>query len=149
MEEFVRHDGLCERRPDRVYGLRVTRSLDHYLSKILDTGQTVEESIRTTPFKPATDRLIFPFLLLEAKSDGAKDRFEDGMVQSAHPIQILLQLQEGLKLNAPGESRFAPFVWYLASRGDEWRIYATYTTSNQRGETEYVNRVYPSVAGLC
>ena len=127
----------------------MTRSLDHYLSKILDTGQTVEESIRTTPFKPATDRLIFPFLLLEAKSDGAKDRFEDGMVQSAHPIQILLQLQEGLKLNAPGESRFAPFVWYLASRGDEWRIYATYTTSNQRGETEYVNRVYPSVAGLC
>ncbi|KAL2811731.1 hypothetical protein BDW59DRAFT_155482 [Aspergillus cavernicola] len=126
VEEFVRHDGLRvelrERRPDRVYGLRVTRIFNHYLSRIMDTGQTVEESVRTTPFKPATDPLIFPFLLLEAKSDSAKDRFEDGMVQSAPPIQALLQLQEGLKSNAPGDSRFAPLVWYLASRGDEWRV---------------------------
>ncbi|KAL4860378.1 hypothetical protein BDV12DRAFT_205140 [Aspergillus spectabilis] len=123
VEEYVRHDGVRERKPDRVYGLRATRIFNHYLSRVLDTGQTVEESIRTTPFKPATEPLIFPFLLLEAKSDDAKDRFEDGM--------------EGLKSSAPGESRFEPFVWYFGSKGDEWRLYATYTMLNQRGETDY------------
>jgi hypothetical protein len=142
VEEFVRHDGmhieLSERRPDRVYGLRATRIFNHYLTSILNTGQAVEEVVKTTPFKPASDRLIFPFLVLEAKSDGTKDRFEDGMVQSAQPVQVLLQLQEGLRSHVPGESRLAPLVWYLANKGDEWRVYATYPTSNQRGETDYV-----------
>ncbi len=119
------------RKPDRVYGLRETRNFEAILDQIQSSnsqsGVTVRDSIRVNPFKD-TDTgasLIFPFLILEAKSE-QRDGFEEIQCQTAFPIQALLQLQDNLQRKAINVSTTGPFLWFLASRGDMWRVYGCY-----------------------
>lgn len=138
-EEIVLQDlsvqsALAERvpdRPDRVYGLRETRNFEAILDQIPSSnsqcGMTVRDSIRSNPFRD-TDTgasLIFPFLILEAKSE-QRDGFEQIQSQTAFPIQALLQLQDNLQRKAINVSTPGPFLWFLACRGDMWRVYGCY-----------------------
>jgi len=120
-----------QRKPDRVYGLRETRNFEAILDQIpssnSQSGATVRDSIRTSPFKDTDtmESLIFPFLILEAKSEQS-DGFEQIQCQTAFPIQALLKLQDNLQRKAIGVSTPAPFLWFLACRGDAWRVYGCY-----------------------
>ncbi|OJJ73135.1 hypothetical protein ASPBRDRAFT_194103 [Aspergillus brasiliensis CBS 101740] len=140
-EEFVVHDQLLrsqlpKQAPDRVIGLQSTHNFDQLLSSPVQsqlsgggTSATVLDAIRVTPFKSQADPLLFPFMLLEAKSGNSSNSFDAIQVQSAFPIHALLNLQEGLRSRidcSSEEETLEPLVWFLASRGDTWRVYASY-----------------------
>ncbi|KAL2837237.1 hypothetical protein BJY01DRAFT_237950 [Aspergillus pseudoustus] len=83
---------------------------------------TISDILKTSPFKSEADPLLFPFLLLEAKSETSSSGFDAIQVQSAFPIYALLKIQEELRCCVDwqsGEERFEPLVWFLASRGDQ------------------------------
>src|SRR6266536_2230975 len=95
--------------PDRVYGLRVTKRLERLLlwtedKRASSGGKTIGESIRTSPFRPNGEPIIFPFLALEAKSEKGRDGFSDVEMQTAFTIHALLKLQEDLRKAAGEES---------------------------------------------
>ncbi|TVY81443.1 hypothetical protein LSUE1_G006252 [Lachnellula suecica] len=68
--------------------------------------------------------LLFPFLILEAKSEKSACGFDDIQTQTAFPILALIKLQQDLQGQIAGmDSGAAPLVWFLANRGDAWRVY--------------------------
>lgn len=120
-------------KPDRVYGLRVTRRLERLLHWTEDkrpasAGKHIGESLRTSPFRPDGEPIIFPFLALEAKSEKGSYNFSDIQIQTAFTIYTLLKLQEELRQAAGEESQWetGPLVWFLANKGEMWRVAAAY-----------------------
>jgi hypothetical protein len=138
---------LPKQSPDRVYGLQNTRRfrslLDSSARPDLQTrpDDTVSDLVRSTPFKTDTDPLLFPFLVLEAKSNSSSRDFEAILTQTFFPIRALLKLQDDLRLYVPeGEATFEPLVWFLASRGYIWRLYCGTVVKGENGEpTKYVS----------
>ena len=136
-EEMVIFDPLLSihdvpKKPDRVVGLKKTRAF----TNLLDTSALTDD-IRSTPFVESQDPLLFPFLVLEAKREKHSDGFEEIQTQTAFPILELLQLQEGIKPNVSQEvNSIAPFVWFIANRGDNWRVYSCYV--NEEDPKSYV-----------
>src|SRR5947199_1152220 len=84
-DTFVEYDprdglekrGLQKRKPDRVFGLSRTKSLDCY-SKV---GSV--KGLRHSPFPDAD--MLYPFLILEAKSEGRGPGFESIETQQRFP----------------------------------------------------------------
>lgn len=122
-------------RPDRVYGLRVTERL----SRLLQSAGTV----RNSPFKVDGDPLVFPFLVIEAKSEKGSDAFTDTQAQTAFAIRELLSIQHQLAEAAEkdGERDSGPLVWFLSYKGEQWRASAAYIHTTKK-KTCYVS-------GLC
>jgi hypothetical protein len=88
----------------------------------------IGESIRSTPFRPDGELIIFPFLVLEAKFEKSTDNFSDIETQTAFTIHLLLTLQEDLR-KATGEDsgwETGPLVWFLANKGEQWRVASAY-----------------------
>ncbi|KIW14375.1 hypothetical protein PV08_07157 [Exophiala spinifera] len=129
------------KRPDRVFGLRLTKRLE----RILDftegpDGKLVRELITTTPFQDSSRPLLFPFLYLEAKSEKSRDSFSKIDLQSGFALRNLLQLQHNLMHAAieNGEAHMVPLVWYLAYRGQHWHLAAAYVEEGTKdGEPNY------------
>ncbi|KAE8339452.1 hypothetical protein BDV24DRAFT_135985 [Aspergillus arachidicola] len=151
VQEFVVYDNLLrsqlpKQAPDRVIGLQCTRNFDNLLSSPIcsdlanNEDDIVSDILQATPFQSQADPLLFPFLLLEAKSETSPSGFDAILVQSAFPIYTLLKLQEDLRSSVawtPGGEGFEPLVWFLASRGDLWRVYACHL---KRGANEEPTR---------
>ncbi|KIW91594.1 uncharacterized protein Z519_07561 [Cladophialophora bantiana CBS 173.52] len=128
-------------KPDRLIGLRVTTRLDRILKETEGPdGNLVGESIRTTPIRDDSRPLLFPFLLLEAKSEKSSDGFSKIDSQSGFGLRNLLQLQRNLE-HATIENRqsgMKPLVWYLAYRGEVWRLSGAYVEeTNKDSEPNY------------
>ena len=118
---------LPTQKPDRIFGLRKTKAFE----KVLSTLEACESVAEYSPFKYCDDPLLLPFLILEAKQEKTLSPFEDIQIQTAFPIWALLRLQEGIQLQKVDQSSsFNPFVWFLANRGDYWRLYGCYTTND-------------------
>lgn len=97
-EESVRLALARQEHPDRVYGLRETKIFENVLCSPSSTHtradggfMLVSEAIRITPFKQAGEPLLFPFLILEAKSAKGED-FHSIQLQTAFPIRTLLKM---------------------------------------------------------
>ncbi|KAF4175461.1 hypothetical protein CNMCM8060_007286 [Aspergillus lentulus] len=147
-QEFVVYDELLRSQlpkqgPDRVLGLQNTRNLDSLLQSPVrpdlakQQDDMVSDILKTTPFESQADPLLFPFLLLEAKSETSSSGFDAIQVQSAFPIYALLKLQEELRSCvdlSSGEERFEPLVWFLASRGDQWKVYGAHLDKGADGD---------------
>ncbi|KAF4969181.1 hypothetical protein FSARC_3557 [Fusarium sarcochroum] len=120
-----------EERPDRVYGLQATNRLSRLLQSAKD--------IRSSPFRPDGEPIIFPFLVIEAKSEKGSDAFTDTQVQTAFAIRELLLIQRGLAQAAGEDTEWdaGPLVWFLSYKGEQWRVSAAYT-HNQDDVTFYV-----------
>jgi hypothetical protein len=89
-------------RPDRVLGLCVTKRLERLLLWSDDKrpsagGKTIGESIKSSPFRSEGAPIIFPFLVIEAKSEKGRDGFSDIELQTAFTIRALLELQQDLR----------------------------------------------------
>ncbi|KAJ5274021.1 hypothetical protein N7478_009146 [Penicillium angulare] len=135
-EEFVIYDDILRSQlekqgPDRVYGLKNTGNFDSLLSSSAppelanEPGDTIGDIIKHKPFDSDTDPLLFPFLLLEAKSESSNNGFDDIQIQSAFPIRALLKLQGDLQASSSiPDPCMAPLVWFLACRGDAWKYTA-------------------------
>ncbi|TXC03268.1 hypothetical protein FocTR4_00000146 [Fusarium oxysporum f. sp. cubense] len=109
-----------EHRPDRVFGLQVTERLSRLLN--------YAEDIRSSPFRLDGDPLVYPFLVIEAKSEKGSDAFTDTQVQTAFAIRELLSIQQELAhvANENEEWDGGPLVWFLSYKGEQWRVFAAY-----------------------
>ncbi|CAN9326718.1 unnamed protein product [Alternaria alternata] len=125
------HHGI-EMKPDRVYGLRTTDSIDNILQQPhtshLNEVSELNDDVRgrlTTHCNPDSggEATIYPFLVMEAKSLKSRKNFLDIETQTAIPIrnQLLLQhkLQEHDFNNMPTPG--GPLSWFLAYVGEMWR----------------------------
>lgn len=154
VQELIIHDStlrskLPRKEPDRIYGLQATRNLEDLLSTPLPGpsigagGSTVGDMVRSSPFRSGSDPLLFPFLILEAKSESSSSGFDDIQAQTAFPIWALLKLQEDLQSHveaADAKCQFHPLVWFLASRGDAWRVYGCHIRKGDQSErSRYVS----------
>jgi hypothetical protein len=151
-QELIIHDltlraELPQQELDRIYGLRATRNFEDLLSQSMTHTSdetepiTIGDVIRSSPFKAESDPLLFPFLVLEAKSESSRNGFDNIQTQTAFPIWAMLRLQEGPQSHKVGpESSFEPLVWFLATRGDAWRVYGCSVTKDANdGPTAYVS----------
>lgn len=118
-----------EHRPDRVYGLQVTERFSRLLH--------YAEDIRSSPFRIDGDPLVFPFLVIEAKSEKSTDGFANNQVQTAFAIRELLSIQHELAqaTNKGRECDGGPLVWFLSYRGEEWRVFAAYIHTTHDGRS--------------
>lgn len=115
------------KEPDRIYGLRRTNRIERILSTEGPDGVSVGESVRLTPFNESQP-LLFPFLVLEAKSEKSAGSFSKIYAQTALGIRELLCLQRDL-VKASAENQNAgtnPLVWFLANKGETWNVYGAY-----------------------
>jgi len=153
-QEPIIHDPLIrseitKHEPDRVYGLQATKNFNQLLSQTASgslgasDGTTVGERVRSSPFKEGTEPLLFPFLVLEAKSESSSSGFGDIQNQTAFPIFTLLRLQEDLQAQAKAsELGVIPLVWFFANRGDAWRVYGCFVSNSET--SRYVRfRLFP------
>ncbi|KAH0829784.1 hypothetical protein FOPE_10126 [Fonsecaea pedrosoi] len=128
-ENEIRAKVTKGKKPDRIVGIRLTKRLDRILHETEGPdGNLIVDSIRTSPFKPFIKPLLFPFLLIEAKSEKSPDAFSKIDAQSGFALRNLLQLQRNL-VHATAENRHSsvkPLVWYLAYRGEQWRLSGAY-----------------------
>lgn len=152
---------LPERRPDRVYGLCQTTNFEDRLggtarnvldgasrdtASVLQTAAEsgneellVEDFLQATPFHQRGEPLLFPFLILEAKSEEGKGHRNCG-IQTSLPIWGLLKGQERLiELSCPLEELGGPFVWYISYLGDSWRVSGCYIAIT-KAKKNYVSR---------
>lgn len=122
VEEYVEYDPsddlekhhVPRRRPDSVFGLARTPSLNVYARAHSLSG------LRHSPFSKRD--LFYPFLICEAKSEGGGPGFESIELQTAFPIRTCLKLQEDLRERSGVQMN--PLVWFMSYQGDEWRVAA-------------------------
>ncbi|KAL4964975.1 uncharacterized protein BDV14DRAFT_174059 [Aspergillus stella-maris] len=116
----IQNNILSRHRPDRVVGLGQTPELAHLLAANPRVLATVNGD---------DGDMFFPFLVLEAKSEKNSVGFESIERQTVFPIRAMLGLQRALQ-EASGVQT-DPLVWFLANRGDEWRIYGCVPSSHR------------------
>ena len=132
--DWVHHDpddnlsdrGLRLQRPDRVFGLEKTEVFKKYLPR--------RPHLRHSPFEDRN--VLFPFLIIEAKSEKGSAGFESIESQTAFPIRTLVKLQRDLQRGS-GVS-MNPLVWFLANHGEDWRVYVA-TVYEEEGKPNYVS----------
>jgi hypothetical protein len=127
------------KEPDRIHGLQSTAYLENLLNQQYGTeSQNGTESaprltdILQTSCNPDIGgrKLLFPFLVMEAKSNRGGSDFDEIEIQTGLPIRNLLILQHQLqqaecnKMKVPG----GPLAWFLANVGPTWRVYGCYVT---------------------
>ncbi|CZR61240.1 uncharacterized protein PAC_11136 [Phialocephala subalpina] len=123
-----------KKEPDRIHGLQRTSNFERLLQQSYAhetnsraSPRSVEDVVKVS-VNPDNggDPLLFPFLVLEAKGEKAGENFEQMEIQTAFPIRNILKLQYDL-LKTPGNTMDVPggpLVWFFASRGEDWRVYA-------------------------
>lgn len=159
-DEPVHHDSTIQKelpsatKPDAIYGLRQTRNIENLLNDTAcihraedDHDMLVHEILGDPPLSEDGDPVVFPFLLLEAKSAKSADSDWNSIkLQSAFPVRTLLCTQELLKnMTEPHAKQQAdPLVWLLMNRGEDWRVSVAcvYNDAGEKpgtiGTTEYV-----------
>ncbi|KAK4235994.1 hypothetical protein C8A03DRAFT_36126 [Achaetomium macrosporum] len=117
-----------EQKPDRVYGLRQTRIIEDLLLKRLPDGALLEDILHKQPHSTSGQALLFPFLVVEAKSGTAPDDWHSIRLQTAFPIYTYLNAQQSLRLATAQRSKWTsgPLVWFFMSKGDDWRLALAY-----------------------
>ncbi|KAJ5726140.1 uncharacterized protein N7483_007497 [Penicillium malachiteum] len=156
-EQQIRHDPplpvLSQREkrkqseaPDRVYGLKQTDNFKLLLDSDDRRGagttpsRSLYETLEVSPFEPEGEPLLYPFLVMEAKSSKGADRREVNM-QTAFVIRRLLNVQLGLKEATGEESQWesGPLVWFLAWRGEIWEASAAFVRCCSNGGKRIFN----------
>ncbi|OCK85348.1 hypothetical protein K432DRAFT_439332 [Lepidopterella palustris CBS 459.81] len=144
--------GNLKKYPDRIHGLQRTRNFDKLLQEpyVHDNHRgyprrSIEDVVKVS-VNPDNggDPLLFPFLVLEAKREKGPDSFEHMEMQTAFPIKNALQLQydllktRGNTMDVPG----GPLVWFLASRGEDWRVYAAFVHEEEGRPNYWINYLW-------
>ena len=138
---------LKNRRPDRILGFQETNSLSRRLAQYdLMAGKlgddpalkTLWETVESTVLNHKGNALLFPFLVIEAKSRYG-DSFDACDIQTALPILKMLKIQEDLQAKSQMTLEYGgPLLWYIAYRGEDWRLSVCYI-SEKSDEHLYVS----------
>lgn len=138
------------KEPDRIHGLNMTNKFEKLLGRRYCHGdragclqQTVDEAVPIS-INPVNGGkpLLYPFLIMEAKSEKSGDSFAQIEAQTCFPIRHALRLQHSL-MRMPG-NRFdvpgGPLVWFFANKGESWRVYGAYMrVEEDMNEPSYVS----------
>jgi hypothetical protein len=165
VDERVHHgDDITKRlgkgeEPDRMYGLRQTRNIENLLhdgvKRQFQDSRAVEKQVQEVlglhqPLTQTGDRLLFPYLVLEAKSASSSYSWHRIQLQTAFSIYTFLKTQDLLRTATGRHSKWqsGPLVWFFANRGEDWRLYAAYmepacATTHTIGVFEYVGDYLP------
>ena len=121
-----------DEKPDRVHGLRKTARFARLLKEQTKSGKTIEETLRANPFRKETAALIFPFLVLEAKSEKSDSSLSRSELQTASSIMTLLSLQQKLAtLGKHTTSSLIPVTWFLSNKGEHWNVAIGFVQSSK------------------
>lgn len=97
------------------------------------------------PLNQNGDELLYPFLVLEAKSGKSDYDWDSIRIQTAFPIRTFLETQNRLykAVGSQSRSRSSPLIWFFASRGEDWRVSIAFTAKGEQdlgrtGDTDYV-----------
>jgi hypothetical protein len=127
--------------PDAIFGLRQTRNIENFLHDTrkrelqLEAGnegkqlhELLDPSPFTHPINQKGEDLLFPFLVLEAKSGTSDCDWYSSQLQTAFPIKAFLDTQDRLRRATGRRSKWhaGPLVWFFANRGEDWRLSAAY-----------------------
>lgn len=123
----------CARKPDGVYGLRRTEVFDSLLERH-------GAGLWTSPF--GNETVLYPFLVVEWKSEQGGPGFSSIERQTAFPIRTMLRLQQHVYARGGPKAGVNPLVWFMANQGEDWRVYAC-VTDGQR----FVSIFGPQVTG--
>ncbi|KAJ5170462.1 uncharacterized protein N7500_003245 [Penicillium coprophilum] len=118
---MIPEDG--RRNPDYVIGL--LKRENSPLSRAMD----IPAGISCTPLDTG-DHVLFPFLILEAKSGEYCPDFSAIEKQTAFPIRKLVNLQKSIARRTEERSHY-PIVWFLAFKGEDWKIHGCIPTSGE------------------
>lgn len=105
------------KRPDRVYGLSMSSSFAPFRERLT----------KSSPFKGG--HTLFPFLLVEAKSEKSASGFDQIERQTALSIRTCLKLQ--VDLETESNQVLDPLVWFFGFTGDVWRLYMAFMVGDQ------------------
>lgn len=146
-------------KPDAIYGLRRTRDIENLLydsrKRMLDEDddprqlhELLEPSPSDNAISPTGDPLLYPFLVIEAKSGQAQKDWHSINMQTAFPIRAFLQIQARLQHTADPRGSFGPLVWFFSYKGEDWRLsmafmQETTTEENRIGDVIYVSHACP------
>lgn len=125
------------RRPNRIIGFQETHSFTRRLEKHdfvaaeseNEAGNvTLWDTVESTILNHKGKALLFPFLIIEAKSrHGAP--FDYCNLQTAAPILKMLKMQEDIQKKSNMTLEYGgPLVWYIAYRGEDWRLSGCYVS---------------------
>lgn len=98
--------------------------------------------LKTSPFRQHSGQLLFPFLVLEAKSEKGQDNFNAIQRQTVFTIRTLLNMQVDLQ-QVTGELSTClrgPLVWSFASKREQWQVAAGYTVEDDVQTPHYVRQ---------
>jgi hypothetical protein len=137
-----------KKEPDRIHGLQRTKKFERLLSETyahdIDPQSPPKslEDILKVSMNPDNggEPLLFPFLVLEAKSEKGSENFEHMETQTAFPVRNALKLQYDL-LKQPGNTMDVPggpLAWFVATRGEDWRVYGAFVLEEE-GRPNYVS----------
>lgn len=113
-------------QPDRVYGLRQTRNFEDMLYAPHENNRLVRDVIHPSPLSEEGHPLLFPFLVVEAKSSKSSDDWHSIKLQTAFPIYTFLEVQQCLQKATGQRSKWKaePLVWFLMNKGEDWVLCA-------------------------
>lgn len=106
-------------------------------------SQEMKRNLTLTPFKSTNRALLYPFLVLEAKSEKSADGFLDIELQTAFAIRELLRIQHELNVtsNERGDWDGWPLVWFLSNKGEQWRVHVAHIHTSSGTQIYVSNRM--------
>lgn len=148
-------------KPDTIFGLRETRNIENLLYDTkkreleLESGVAIQDkqlhelldpSPLNQPISQKGDKLLFPFLVLEAKSGTSDSDWYSIQMQTAFPIKAFLDTQNRLRNATALKSKWrsGPLVWFFANKGEDWKLSAAYMEQGHprigvTGSVDYVS----------
>lgn len=116
--------------------------LDSADGRVADDGEEklLRDTLEASPFKRSREPLLFPFLLIEAKSDTTGDAAGVEM-QSAFAIERLLRVQDQLRPAADAETGWItePVVWFFGWHGQDWYVKGSFINDATGPDPKYVS----------
>ena len=115
-------------QPDRIYGLRQTRNFEDMLYTSHEENRLVRDMFNPSPLSEEGHPLLFPFLVVEAKSSKSVDDWHSIKLQTAFPIYTFLEVQQSLRLATGQRSKWKAesLVWFFMSKGEDWGLCAAF-----------------------
>lgn len=113
-------------KPDRIYGLRQTRNFKEALNAPCDgvEPKLVRDVLGKYPCSEVGESLLFPFMVMEAKSGKSNDDWHSIRLQSCFSVFTFLEHQQKLKSANGRRSKWesGPLVWFFMNKGEDWRV---------------------------
>jgi hypothetical protein len=113
-------------RPDAIFGLRQTKNIENLLHDTVRRGlenyqperqlhELLAPSPLGQPLGQTGDKLLFPFLVLEAKSGTSDSDWYSIQMQTAFPIKSFLdtQMRLGKAKQQRSKRHICPLVWFF------------------------------------